>query len=419
MTRQQAYGIKEKDEIINNVYVARQPIFDSRKKILGYELLFREDMKNIFPGIDGNVATSKLLSNTFFNIGLTRITGRKKAFINFTYDLLIKKVPLLFDNKTTVVEILEDVETDSNILSACKEIAEKNYTIALDDFVYKKDLEELMHLSHIIKIDFRATSREEIREFIKLSLPYKVSLLAEKVENYDEFNIAKDMGFSYFQGYFFSKPEIIKAKEIPSLKVNFLQIMSEANRRDLSFTRLEKYISHDVGISYKLLRYINSPYFRRIEKISSIKQAIVMLGENGIRQFLSLIALSELVSNKPQELLRNSVIRAKFCELLGDRNPSGLDKSELFTLGLFSLIDAILDDSMENVMSRLPLSENIKNALLKGEGRLADFLKLVISYETGDWDNVSALSSHLGVNEEKLPLHYLEAIIWADAISEI
>ncbi|RLA98447.1 MAG: hypothetical protein DRG37_06540, partial [Deltaproteobacteria bacterium] len=190
MTRQLAYGIKEKDEIINNVYVARQPIFDSRKKILGYELLFREGMENIFPGIDGNVATSKLLSNTFFNIGLTRITGRKKAFINFTYDLLIRKVPLLFDNETTVVEILEDVKADSNILSACKEIAEKNYTIALDDFVYKKDMEELMHLSHIIKIDFRATSREEIRKFIKLSLPYKVSLLAEKVENYDEFNAA-------------------------------------------------------------------------------------------------------------------------------------------------------------------------------------------------------------------------------------
>ncbi len=416
--REQAYDFKGKDENVNSVYVARQPIFDRNKKIFGYELLFREGMENIFPGIDGNVATSKLLSNTFFNIGLTKITARKKAFINFTYDLLLRRIPLLFDNKTTVVEILEDVEADSSIVSACNEIAKHGYTIALDDFVYKKDLEELIRISNIIKIDFRATPKEEIKALINMLLSYNVGLLAEKVENYEEFNIAKDMGFSYFQGYFFSKPQIIRGEDIPSLKVNFLQIMNEANKPNLSFSSLEKYITHNVGISYKLLRYINSPYFRRLEKIASIKQAIVMLGEKGIRQFLSLIALSELVSNKPQELLRNSVIRAKFCELMGNNRSSGVDSSELFTLGLFSNIDAILDDTMEHIMAKLPLSENIKGALLKGEGKLAEYLRLVISYETGNWDDVSALSEVIGISEEKLPIFYLEAIIWADAIAE-
>ncbi|MBW1951389.1 MAG: HDOD domain-containing protein, partial [Deltaproteobacteria bacterium] len=246
---------------------------------------------------------------------------------------------------------------------------------------------------------------------------YHVKFLAEKVETHDEFQKAVDMGFEYFQGYFFSKPQVLKSRDISPSKINMIQIMAEVNKEDFGFRELEKLISRDVSVSYKLMRYINSAYYRRIQEISSIHQAIVMLGERGIRHFISLIVMAKLASDKPTELLRTSIIRARFCELLGKDGNAELDVSELFTLGLFSLIDAILDDTMENLMSRLPLSAEIKQALVSREGRLADYLELVASYETGDWETFSRIVQGVRVNEEKIPEYYIDAVSWADTLA--
>ena len=398
------------------VYVARQTIFNRSKETYGYELLFRNGMSNVFPDIDGDTATSKLLSNSFFSIGIDHIIGGKLGFINFTEDLLIKKVPLMFPKNKILVEILEDVNPTEEVISACREIAGNSYKIALDDFFYRSDLETLISLAGIIKIDLRMTSIEESKNIMEKLASYHVKFLAEKVETYEEFQQALDIGFEYFQGYFFSKPQILKGRDISPSEMNLLQIVAEANKEDIEFDELEKLVSRDVSISYKLLRYIKSAHFKRVREISSIKQAIVFLGEKETRRFISLIALANLASDKPDELIRVSIIRAKLCELIGKESSLQIDQSELFTIGLFSLIDAILDDSIEHLMDKLPLSERIKHALVDGTGALADYLSLASSYETADWQEVSRIAAKIGINEEIIPEFYRNSVVWADSL---
>jgi c-di-GMP phosphodiesterase len=247
---------------------------------------------------------------------------------------------------------------------------------------------------------------------------YPVKFLAEKVETPEAFQEALEMGFEYFQGYFFSKPVVVKGRDIPPDRISLLRVMAEVNKEDYKLEELEKHISHDVSMSYKLLRLINSSYFRRVREISSIRQAIVLLGEKGIRQFISLIAMSHLASDKPDELVRASIVRARLCELLGKETPR-VDSSSLFTLGLFSLIDAILDDEMGAIMKRLPLSANIKMALVEGTGELMDYLALVHAYESANWETVFDLAARLGIPEERMPALYINAVGWADGCSEV
>ena len=397
-----------------DVYVARQPIFRRDKRVYAYELLFRDNLTNIFPDIDGDFATSKLLYNSFLSIGMENLTGRRKAFINFTEDMLIERAPLMFPKDKIVVEILEDVEPEIEVVDACREIAQEGYVLAMDDFYYKSELEPLIALSNLIKIDFRSTSSQEIEEYVKTLSEYDVHLLAEKIETYEEFTAALEIGFHYFQGYFFSKPEIISGRDISASELNILNIMVEANKEDIDFQVLERLIGRDVAISYKLFRYINSTYFKRASKISSIKQAITLLGEKRIRRFLSIVAMSNLTQGKPNELFRRSIIRARLCEMIGELCRSRVPSSELFVTGLFSLIDAIMDDSMENLMKKLPLSKEIKNVLLYNNGILKNYLNLAVCYETGDWGGIPEATVALGIDEEGLPQCYMDSLNWAD-----
>jgi c-di-GMP-related signal transduction protein len=400
-----------------DIYVARQPIFDIKKCIFGYELLFRSDMSNYFPEIEKNSATSKLLSNSFFNIGIEKITGSNLAFINFPQELLLKQLPLMFSQDKLVVEILETVQPIKDVIEACQEIALNGYIIVLDDFFYKPTLEPLIEVADIIKIDVQATPLEGVGDIVKKMTANGVDLLAEKVESHDEFKKALDMGFRYFQGFFFSKPEVLKSREIPTSQMHLLEIMAEVNKEDFEFNKLEKMIIRDAAISYKLMRLINSAFYKRAKQISSIRQAIVMIGETGVRRFLSLIAMAGLTSGKPDELIKVSLIRAKFCELLGTQTGGRIDPSELFTLGLFSLIDAIMDDSMENLMSQIPLSSSIKDVLISKNGDLGNFLVLIESYEKGDWQQIQKVAHNMGIDENDLPRYYMESLSWADSLN--
>jgi len=397
------------------IYVARQPVFNKNKRLYGYELLFRDGLSNAFPDIDGDTATSKLLSNSFFSIGMNQLTSGKTAFINFPQSLLLKKVPMMFPSEKMIVEVLEDVDPTEQVISACNEIAKAGYSLALDDFVFKNEIQPLIELADIIKIDFMLTPIDEIQKIVNRFERKNIKLLAEKIETYEDFKNALSMGFLYFQGYFFSKPEIISGKEIAPYKITLLQIVGEANKKDCSFEKLEKLINRDVSISYKLLRYINSAFFKRAREISSIKHAIVLLGEMEVKRFISMVATAELASDKPDELVRASIIRARMCELLGLHSHNGADISELFLMGLFSLIDAMLDNNMEDIMQSLPLSKNIKQALLEEKGDLADYLKLVSSYESANWETFSSIISNINVDEKKFPEFYQEAVSWADS----
>ena len=399
---------------MEDVYVARQPIFDQGKNIYAYELLFRNGTANYVPDIDGDVATTSLLSNTFFTIGMKTLTAGRKTFINFTQNLLEKQVPLLLPQETTVIEILEDVKPGHALIEACQHMASRGYTIALDDFVYNYELEPLIALADIIKFDFRLTPREEIDAYLKKLSGNTLRLLAEKVETNDEFEAARQMGFELFQGYFFCKPEIIQGREVEGSQVNLMRIMAQVNNDDFSLDELEQLIARDMGISYKLFKYLNSAFFSRASKVSSVKDALVYLGEKEIRRFVSLIAMSRLATGKPSELIRAACIRGKFCELLGLEAKESIAASEMFTLGMFSLIDAAIDQPMEKILDDLPLSRPIKRALIHAKGRLAGYIELVRSYEGGRWYRVSRLASALKLNLAVLPPLYFKACEWSD-----
>ena len=398
-----------------DAHVARQPIFDSQKKISGYELLFRDQTARYNPDVDGDVATSTVLANSYFSIGMDALVGDKKSFINFTESLLLKKYPLLLPRESTVIEILENVQPDPELVSACREMAQKGYTFALDDFTYAPELQPLIELAHIIKFDFRLSSAEIIQDYLrKIKRQDNLILLAEKIETHEEFQQALDMGFNLFQGFFFCKPELVSGKEIPGNQLAQLQIMAAVNRPEFDISEIENLIAPDVGLAYKLLRYINSAFFAKAQKISSIQQALVYMGEVEIRRFVSLIAMANLARGKPGELIRAACVRGKFCELLGNVIQQRVESSELFTLGMFSLIDAILDQPMEKVMKELPLSNDILAALVDRKGRLAGYLLLVETYEKGLWDHMAKVAQVMKIQEEKLPELYLEACRWSN-----
>ena len=395
-----------------DVFLARQPIFNKHKKLFAYELLFRTGMSNAFPNIDGGTATSSLLSSSFFTVGIDKISGGKRVFINFTEQLLERGTPTMFPQNRIIVEVLEDVQATEKVIEACRNLAEAGYLLALDDFVYQKQLKPLIELARIIKIDFRLTPVDEIKEIVTALKSYKCKFLAEKIETYEEFEKALSMGFTYFQGYFFAKPEVLKNKEISSAQMTVLQLISEVNRQDFDTSKLEKLINQDVAIPYKLLNYLNSAYFARVQPVSSIKQAITFLGEKGVRLFVSLIATSKLAENKPSELMRTSIIRARFLENIGKEKK--MQGGDLFMLGLFSLLDAMLDNSMEYLVGKLPLSQQIKEALVFHTGPLYPFLNLVETYEACDWNSFESLLHQLAIKDEKILDFYLDAINMAD-----
>lgn len=395
-----------------DVFVARQPIFNRHKRIFAYELLFRTSMANAFPDVDGETATSSLLSSTFMTIGIENISGGYKVFINFTEELLLRGTPTLLPKDKILVEILEDVQPSPEIIDACQALQKKGYDLALDDFVFKKNLIPLIKISKIIKVDFRLTPREEIKQLVEALSCYPCKLLAEKVETYEEFQHALSLGFSYFQGYFFSKPEILRNKDISSSQLTIMQLICEVNRIEFNVNTLEKLINRDVSIAYKLLNYLNSAFFSRLQPLTSIRQAIAYLGERGIRLFVSLVATSHLAANKPDELMKASIVRARFLEHLGGevKKSSG----EFFMLGLFSLIDAMLDNSMEYLIGQLPLTADVSEALISRSGNLFPYLRLVELYEAGEWDEIEVTLTEKDLNGERIIGFYLDALKMAD-----
>ena len=396
-----------------DVFVARQPIFNRKKNVYAYELLFRSGISNGFPGVDGNTATSSLLSSSFFTVGIERISGGHKSFINFTEDLLLRGTPTLFPHDKIMVEILETVNPTEEIITVCKVLRDKGYSLALDDFVYAQRFEPLIELSRIIKVDFRLTPLDEIEKMVKYLSKYPCKLLAEKIETYEEFQKALGMGFWYFQGYFFAKPEVLKNKEIPSAKLTILQLIANVNTADFDVVVLEKLINQDVAISFKLLNYLNSAYFERLHPISSIRQAIAFLGEDGFRLFVSLIATSRLADSKPEELIRTSIIRARFLEQIGKELK--IASGELFMMGLFSLLDAMLDNSMEYLLSKLPMTDDVDDALIRRKGKLFPYLRLVETYEAANWSDFELAQREFDIPGEKIIQYYIDALGWADS----
>lgn len=401
-------------------YAARQPILDKEKNLFAYELLFRDSIDNVFPDIDGDEATSKMIEASKFNLGISEFTGNKPAFINFTLETLSKDYPRMLSNEELVVEILETIKPGKKLLELCKELFEEGYTIALDDYIHQKVWAHFYPFVKIIKVDIQDTSTEQIHE-IKAAIkdhPH-IQLLAEKVETYEEYNEAVDLGFELFQGFFFSKPEMVKTKSLSPSQMAMAELLYETSKPELDLASITSVFERDVSLSYKLLRYANSAIFRRRSEISTIKQALVTLGSSELKRFLGLMFATNVNPDKPSELINAAMTRAKFCEMVAGDIKAPIDTSIAFLTGLLSLIDAILDEDLSSILEKLPLAPEIKEALSTRKGLLAALIVLVEKIEHADWDKTSVVMEKLGLSKEKVVKDYNEAIAWADEQSNM
>ena len=388
-------------------FVARQPIFDRTQNVFGYELLFRDGLENTFSAEPEAASRSTLDSSFLF--GLNTLCDGRLAFVNCTRDTLLKDLITLLPPNQTVVEVLETVEPGDRVIAACKRLKTAGYLIALDDFAPNDPRESLCEFADILKIDFRATRVEE-RAGLMRRFGSGRKMLAEKLETPHEFRQARDMGFVLFQGYFFRRPEILMAREVPANKLHYMRLMEMVCRTELDLRELERCIKQETAICYRLLRYLNSPLFGFSLEIKSIRHAMAILGERELRRWIRLVVAVSAAEQKCSELVLTALARARFCELLSARVKSD---SDLFLMGLLSVMDAILEVHMEIVLEQVPVDKEIKAALLGQAGKLRPLYQLMLAQESGEWDQSSILAKQLNFTDEEIAERWWEALQWA------
>jgi c-di-GMP-related signal transduction protein len=399
-----------------DVFIARQPILDRQRQLCAYELLFRADAgQNAFDGADGASATTRLIANALLATGLEGLLCGKRAFINFDRSLLLGGLHSVLPPEILVIEVLETVEPDSEVLAACQKLCAQGYALAMDDFVPDDRFEPLARLARLIKVDLLATTRPDQVRILRKYRPLGIELLAEKVETQEEFQWALGAGYDYFQGYFFARPEIVRGRRIPASKLTCLRLLAEAQQADPDFARFEKLVSSDVSLSYSLLLYVNSALFSRAVEIRSIRQAIAVLGQDGIRHWAVLAALPMMAKDKPGELVTLSLVRARFCEriagLVGVPFPD-----RAFLMGLFSLLDGLIDLPLREALAKVHADPAITGALTETAppgDRYWDVYQIARRYEAGDWDAARALAAASGIQAFQLAEVYAESAFWA------
>jgi len=402
-----------------DAYIARQPILNKEKKIFAYELLFRSSAADkTFMDTDADQATSRVIMESFFNKGVDSITGGKPAFINFTSRLLLENTATLFPKDQLIIEILETVEPTPEIIVACRSLQKKGYKLALDDFVYSPELDPLVKMSKIIKFDFLSNTPREIACMMK-SMDLKGKwLLAEKIETIEMFNLAVAMGFTLFQGYFFSKPVTLSTKVLSPLKMSYISLMREVSiGEEMNFQRVARAIRDDVALSYKLLKLVNSAYYGLRTEVTDITRAVAIIGTIELRKWVFMIALMGLDSDKPDEIIKMSMIRGRFLENLNTKCRRIESDENAFHIGLFSMLDVLMDVTMDNALEGILLSDEVRMALIHQRGSAYDLLDLVISLERSNWDRVDELAAAMNIDAELISELYLDSIKWCNSLA--
>jgi c-di-GMP-related signal transduction protein len=395
-------------------FVARQTILTADEKVFGYELLFRDGVENLFRAPDVDAASRSTL-NTSMLIGLDTLCDGRRAFINCTRDILLKEYITLLPSAQVVIEVLETVPADDLVIAACQRMKEGGYMIALDDFTVNDPREALTDLADIIKVDLRATSPADAAAMVKKYGPWRCRMLAEKVETREEFVAAKKAGFVYFQGYFFRHPEILTTHEIPANQLSYVRMLAAVSQPELDVRLIENLVKGEASLCYRLLRYLNSAAFGFAAEIHSVRHALSILGEREVRRWIRLVATLGAGQGKSSDLVLAALVRARFCELLSPKIQGGA--SDLFLMGMLSLMDAILEIPLRQVLDNVPIDNESKAALLGNASSLRPFYQLMLAQESGEWKAVSELSLQLHLNEIEVADSHLEAMQWARQVS--
>jgi c-di-GMP-related signal transduction protein len=394
-------------------YVARQPIFDREEKVFGYELLFRDGLENAFTG-DKDEASRATLDRSLL-MGLDVLCDGRRAFVNCTRDTLIKGLVTLLPPTLTVVEVLETVAADREVVAACRSLKDAGYMIALDDYVADDPREALVEIADIIKVEMQLTTEEQRSVLMKKFEPLLCRMLAEKIETRAEFARARDQGFVYFQGYFFRRPETLNIRDMSANQMNYLRLLQEVARPELDLEELEKLVKAEASICYRLLRYLNSAMFGFQSEIHSVRHALSILGERDVRRWVRLVAAVGAGQDKTSDLVLSALVRGRFGELLSPQVRHG--ESDLFLLGLLSLIDAMMEMPMARVLEKIPLDHATKAALLGQHSVLRPVFQLMLAHESGDWDAAVELSESLHLDSDNVAEMYWQAQHWAREVS--
>lgn len=399
------------------VYVGRQPIFNRKKEVIAYELLYRNSYDNQFLETDGDKATADLILNSFLTIGIENLTDWKKTFINFTENLLLKEIPTYFPPNLVVIEIIENVNLNNELLEVCKKFKDQGYMIALDDVEFSQDYTEFLPYIDILKVDFLKNSVVERREIIKKYKNTNIKFLAEKVETLEEFEAAYKDGYDYFQGYFFAKPTILTGNAINNLPDKYLIILAEINNEEPNVSKITRLIEQDVSLTYRLLKLVNSAAFQFKTRISSVNHAILILGLNELGKWITVMTLSSVAINcQAKEIIKVSLSRAYLAEQISLANNE--NASEYFLLGMLSLMDGLLHRKMEDILNEIPITDKLRDALLGIKNEYTYVLELFKMLETGNIakDKIIELVKLARITEKELYHLYFESMEWSSQI---
>lgn len=400
-----------------DICVARQPILGTDQEISAYELLYRDATGRMNGEVSGEAMTARVMVNTFLSMGVSEVTRGRPAFINFTRDMILGGFASLLPPEQVVIEVLENIEADDEIVAACAKLRDEGYSLAMDDLSELPPARRpLLDLADVFKVDFFLAP-----ERLQASLPSKLAgngnrFVAEKVETAEVFERAKEWGYDLFQGYFFSKPQLVSGTDVPAHKMNYLRLLQQAQAPDLDFDELEGIVKADASLPYRLLKLINSPYFGWRRRIDSIRHALVAVGQREFRKWVTLLCLTGLGDDRPRELLVQTVVRAHLCEGLAHSMGLSGRGDEAFLVGLFSLFDAIVGRPLAEVLENIPITDDARRALVERDGPLADLLEAAVYYEQGDWDRLHAGIRAIGLSEEAIGEVYATAIKTSDQL---
>ena len=400
-----------------NVFVARQPIFDAKENVWGYELLFRASRgASVAAIVDADAATSNVIADGF-SLAVPGIAVGSRLLVNFPQNLLVSDAAHALPPEMCIVEVLETVQPTREVLRALGELRDAGFTLALDDYMGEPHLEPFLDVVGLVKVDVLGL-RDKPEIVVALAEKLRgrgVMTLAEKVEDAAAFELARRAGYEYFQGFYFSRPEIIPGRKISSGEIAKLQLLDELGRPEFDVGRLSAILQRDPSLTYRLLRTVNSATYSLLHRVESVRQAITLLGQRRITQWLRAVITTDLSPNRrAREVAFNSVLRGQFLQLLAQENPErGLAPETMFLLGLFSRLDTLLGVPMSEVLQHLPLSDSLSEALLGDDGEMGDWLRLAEAYERNQWRQVLAIIQAKGLDRKVVNRCQTRALAWA------
>ena len=403
-----------------HIYLGRQPVFDRHLSVAGYELLFRSSMDNFCDATDDFSSSAQVMVNAVTGIGLDRLLGHKPAFISFDRSLLLEDWTALFPPDKIVIKILDTVQPDREIRAACHKLRHEGYTLALN---YRPDegrTEAFAPFVDMLKVDFGQTPFSDQEMLIRRYRKLKLKMIAGKVETEAEFQTALQLGYDYFQGFFFAKPTVLRATSVPACRMNCMRLAEQMQRDEMDVAAIEDVIARDISLSHLLLKYLNSAAFHWANRVDSVRHALILLGADETRRWVWMASLSGLAGNRPSALMAQVLMRGRFCEVIAHSSGLPMGDADPFLMGMFSLLDAILQRPLQGILDELNIGQRIRNALL-GTGpdagdSLAPILQIVKCYEAGDWQGVESAGRLIGVSASVLSACYIESLSWVDAV---